>query len=170
MVEACALCVNIKGSSKSGLPIIKMKDFYRSFKRFIRNEPEYDVSEGLHAKIIESFNEMMVDAMYKRLYIFKMPFGIGELCVGEEINKRKYIKKLVEQEDGTFKRQFMPNTGLRPTFRFWWNKATSKGDGMKLYYLYMCQKNSKALYHHATEHDIDPLKKNYRAHIIYRAR
>jgi len=170
MVEACALYVTMKDKPKGGLPILNMKDFYRSFKRFIRNEPEFDVSEGVHAEIIKSFNDLIIEKMYKSLYVFKMPFGIGELCVGEEINKRKYIKKLVEQEDGTKKRQFVPNIGLRPCFRFWWNKATSKGNGIKLYYLYMMQKNSANLYHHATEQCDNPLLKNYRAHIIYRAR
>lgn len=148
---------------------IRQREFYRAYLKSVKGlDEDLSIDEKVHTKIIHSFHSRVVASMISRLYVFKMPFGIGEICIGEEINKRKYIIKIVKQGDGSFKREKVNNSELRKVFRFWWNKASCRLENSEMYYLYILQRHSKSLGRYVEKQNSDPNLKNYRGHIIYR--
>lgn len=153
----------------TGIWIQPQRDFYYSYRVVARMNDLRNliVPEKLHNKIIKSFHEKIVEKIYKKLYVFKMPFGIGDLCVGEEINKRKYARVYEKQPNNKCIAKLVPNIGRKKVFRFWWNKDTCKFKNSTMYWLKIADEHRCAIGKYIEERNSNPELKNYRAHLIY---
>jgi hypothetical protein len=139
--------------------------FHANYKKNLPDKSTR-VNARVYTQVINLFNQKMIELMYTELYVFRMPFGLGSLCVGEEVGIRKTINKIVVPEKGKAVMIKVPNIGLKPTFRYWWMKQTTKLRNTELYYLYTCLNSRSYLGRYIQDRYDDPLKKNFRAHPI----
>lgn len=139
--------------------------FHRNYKNNLPNKSTR-VPLRVYTQVIELFNQKMIELMYKELYVFRMPFGLGSICIGEEVGIRKTLNKIVVPEKGKAVMTKIPNIGLKPTFRYWWIKQTTRIRNTELYYLYTCLNSRSCLGRYIQDRYDDPLKKNFRAHPI----
>lgn len=104
--------------------------------------------------------------MCDKLYVFKMPFGIGDVFISEELNTRRYIKQLGPPEKKGEKASFkyVPNIGLRKIFRMTWRKESSKIYDSFAYRLSIKKKTAKYMGNYIGNRNEDPEQPNFRSH------
>lgn len=138
--------------------------FYKAYKK---NKKEEDAIESkTHVQVMKLFHEKIIHAMCEKLYVFDMPFGIGNLYIGEEVSLRKFVREVYVDENGKKTCRLAPNIGLKKCFRSYWNKSTCKIDSKFAYYLKMAPENGRIIGRYITERDSNPLKPNFRAYPI----
>lgn len=154
----------IKGKNDSYFATVKY--FYRQYKYEKRHQSVSIVSNAKHALILSLFHKHLLGIMCSKLYIFKIPFGIGAICIGEEAAIRKYIRELYTDENGKTQCRLTLNTGLKKCFRVCWRKLSCNIENKFGYYIKPIEKTRKAIANYINSRDQDLMKPNFRAHTI----
>lgn len=141
------------------------------YARYVCNldKGEKRINKKTYSLVVKLFNEEILELIYKDHYVFKLPFNMGILYMGEEINKRKRIKKLVTDEDGnTSYKLVQNNNGVASIFRLRWEKEGIKHFNAGLYYFYSERPARSKIGRYIEEQNSSSDKKNYRAYPIIR--
>ncbi len=148
-------------NKKSSELIFGVKDSYRAYVALTK--PAGRVGTKTHHQVIKEFGKKIMDAILYKSYVFKIPNNLGSIYIGEELSKRKYIKTLKRQEDGSVKLILIPNTGLRKVFRLHWDKDSCKNKHKTFYHFYTEKTPRRMIGRYIEEVNSNLEKKNFRA-------
>lgn len=141
--------------------------YYFNYKKCVVDKSTI-VPWATYSKAVKLFNEKMIELIINKLYVFKIPYGLGNLCVGEEVAIRKKIIEIYTNEKGLPQRRFVPNIGLKRTFRFWWSKQSvhKSTRNKELYWLYISANPRSKLGNYIQSRYDDSMQPNFRAYPI----
>lgn len=153
---------------------IELNDFtvYASvdyfYKKYLQESADREtlIRKDVYKEIMILFHKKIIHAMCEKLYVFNLPFGIGNIYIGEEAVLRKMVREVYVDENGKKTCRLAPNVGLKKCFRVYWNKNTCKLGNKFAYYLKPIPKASTQVGMYILDRDSDPLKPNFRAYLI----
>ena len=117
-------------------------DMYKTFSNT-------DVSYSRFKRILDSFNNYVIDCIFKDSKMFKMPYGLGSICIAK-YKPKSYTSKSLSKDYKSSKEERKPIYYLNEhsngyKYRLFWSKIPKTFPSRYIYQLQLVRENKRHL-------------------------